>query len=61
MITDDLATPAEVLRKHPEIKWNAQQVGSLLWLGLVKGRRMPRYRLVSEADVLKAWQYYKIH
>jgi len=45
-------TPTEFLEAHPETPWTPQQIGWLLKLGLVKGRKVGTSNLVNEKHVL---------
>lgn len=50
----NLLHPAEILRLHPNIKkvWNANDIGQLLRLRLVSGKKLSRGCIVDEDDVL---------
>ncbi len=56
-----LHTPTEILERNPEIKkrWTAQQLGWLLPLGLVRGRKISRGSILEERDVLIIFEFCK--
>lgn len=45
-------TPSELKAKHPAITWPAQDMGYLLKLGLVSGKKRARTCYLNEAEVL---------
>lgn len=50
-----MKTPTEVLNENPAILWTPQQIGWLLTLGLVRGRKMQGGCLVEAGDVVRLW------
>lgn len=54
-----LYTPAEIISRNPKVAqvWNAQQVGYLLHLKLVAGRKTKHNTLLDEDDVLRIFFY----
>jgi hypothetical protein len=50
-----MKTPGEILSHNPWLKdiWTASDIGYLLRLGLVKGKKIHRGCIVSEKDVLE--------
>lgn len=51
-------TPSEILFDFPIMEriWDARKIGYLFYCQLIKGRKMPRGCLVSEADVVKLYE-----
>lgn len=49
----DYFTPTQILYRNPSIAkvWNAPQIGYLLMLKLIKGKKLKRGCLCSESDV----------
>ena len=49
----DYFTPSQILYRNPSIAkvWNAPQIGYLLMLKLIKGKKLKRGCLCSESDV----------
>ncbi len=56
-----LLTPSEIIEKHPEVKkfWNKQQIGWLLSLGLVSGKKLSRGSIIEDQDVLNVLDFKK--
>lgn len=48
--------PSNVLKTHPEISWNAQQIGWLIKTGHIRGMKNQHVSLVYVPDVLDEWQ-----
>lgn len=50
-----LKRPIEILELYPGIKktWNVNDIGQLLHLGLVRGKKLARGCLINENDVKK--------
>jgi len=50
----NLLHPGEIISKHPHIrkKWTANDIGQLLRLGFISGKKLRRGCLVDEDDVL---------
>ncbi|MCK4661343.1 MAG: hypothetical protein KAT68_00645 [Bacteroidales bacterium] len=57
----DYLTPSEILTKHTQLRtiWNNKQIGYLLNLRLVKGKKLQRTCLVDEQDVLNLYKFVK--
>ena len=49
----DYKTPQEIKSRNPGLAWTAQQIGWLLRMKLVKGKKLKRGSLVSEDDVIR--------
>jgi hypothetical protein len=60
MQVSEYRTPGEVVKLHPELPWNAQQIGTLLQLRLVRGRKFSRGCLVYVPDVIAIHRHVKI-
>lgn len=58
-IKEDYMTPGELLEKNPYIKniWTAGDIGYLLRLKLVKGKKLLRGCFVSESDVVELYRW----
>jgi len=52
-----LKTPTQILDDHPGLKkiWNTSDVGYLLRLKLVRGKKFHRGCMVEERDILKVF------
>jgi len=50
-------TPTEILENNPEIakNWDAQKIGYLYPLKLVRGKKNTRRTLINEHDVIKIY------
>lgn len=50
-----LYTPAEVITRNPVLRciWDAQSIGYLIKLQLIKAEKTSRYKLVDEEEVLR--------
>lgn len=46
-------TPSEIIFNHPEISWTPQELGYLLLLRLVDGKKYPRTCIINEEQVLE--------
>lgn len=59
-MADKMQTPGDVLRFHPEIagRWNASDIGYLLRLGLIRGKKQWRGCLVYSEDVIKLFNLF---
>lgn len=55
----DYYTPTQLLEKNPFLKkiWDVREIGYLLMLKLVRGKKLKRGCLVSETDVLKIFNF----
>lgn len=55
----DYFTPTQILERNPKIakKWNVREIGYLLMLQLVRGKKLKRGCLVSESDVINLLNY----
>lgn len=56
-----LKHPQEILQSNPDIKkiWNANDIGYLLRLRLVEGKKLIRSCLIEEKDVQKLFKEVK--
>lgn len=50
----NLLRPIEILQRNPQIKknWGTYDIGQLLHLGLISGKKLSRGCIVDEDDVL---------
>jgi len=55
----DYYTPTQLLEKNPFLakKWNVREIGYLLMLQLVRGKKLKRGCLVCESDVINLFNY----
>jgi len=54
-----LLSPKELKEKHPGIIWNNRDIGWLLRLKIVRGKKTDRSCLLSEEDVLEIYKMRK--
>ncbi len=55
MATKVLYTPSEIVSRNPILRtiWNAQSIGYLIKLQLIKAVKTSRYNLLDEDEVLR--------
>ena len=58
---DNIIHPSEILENNPELKkiWTANDIGILLRMKLISGKKLIRGCIVSENDVLKIYELVK--
>ena len=58
----ELKTPSEILEENPELKavWNVRELGYLLMLKLVRGRKGHRTSYLNVNDVKAVYELVKI-
>ncbi|MBN2664393.1 MAG: hypothetical protein JXR68_12150 [Bacteroidales bacterium] len=54
-------SPSEIIYNNPFLSelWTAADIGYLLKLKLVKGRKLIRSSIILESDVLRVYEFYK--
>ena len=53
-------TPSELIEIYPECGWNPRQIGYLLMLGMVEGKKIPNSCLISVTS-FEAAMLHKAH